>query len=332
MQICRKCVLPSAFPGATFDDAGLCNHCRDHEKTGGQMHSQKRRYREKFERLWAERPRNGGYDCLICYSGGKDSTYTLSLLAREYGGRVLAVTVDNGFVSPRAMENIRLVVEHLGVDHFFVKPRFDVLRRIFAACATKTIFPAKTLERASTICTACMAIVKFMSMQIVVEKRIPFIVYGWSPGQAPLASSVFRHNAAMMRKMQEALKEPLERVAGPDAISFFLSERHFEQEQYFPHNINPLAFLEYDEAAIHQKISEFGWQKPDDTDPNSTNCLLNAYANAVHVRQFGYNPYTFELAKLVREGALEREDALERLNQSEKAEILDSVRKRLNVS
>jgi tRNA(Ile)-lysidine synthase TilS/MesJ len=331
MQTCKRCVLPSVFPGTTFDDAGVCNYCRDCERTSRQMPSQKRRYREKFERLWAERPQTGGYDCLICYSGGKDSTYALSLLTNEYGASALAVTVDNGFVSPRAMENIRLVVDHLGVDHFFVKPRFDVLRRIFSACAQDTIFPAKTLERASTICTACMAIVKFISMQIVIEKRIPFIVYGWSPGQAPLASSVFRHNAAMIRKMQDALREPLERAAGADIASFFLSERHFEQGQYFPHNINPLAFLEYDEAAIHEKIRKFGWQKPDDTDPNSTNCLLNAYANARHIEQFGYNPYTFELAKLVREGALEREDALDRLNGAQNAEAVELVKRRLGI-
>ena len=34
-------------------------------------------------------------------SGGKDSTYTLSLLRQRYNLRVLAVTFDNGFISPQ---------------------------------------------------------------------------------------------------------------------------------------------------------------------------------------------------------------------------------------
>jgi len=272
------------------------------------------------------------YDCLVCYSGGKDSTYTLDVMVNDYGATALAITVDNGFVSPRAYENIRLVVERLGADHFFIKPRFDLLRHVFSECAREPIFPPKTLERASTVCTACMAIVKFMSMQIAVEKNIPFIVYGWSPGQAPAASSVFRHNPSMMKKMQEALRGPIEKVAGRQVAPFFLSDRHFQQEQSFPYNINPLAFLDYDEAAIHERIAKLGWQKPDDTDPNSTNCLLNAYANMVHMEQFGYNPYTFELAKLVREGALGREDALSRLTTRHNEKILELVKRRLEIS
>jgi tRNA(Ile)-lysidine synthase TilS/MesJ len=332
VQICKKCVLPASFPGVSFDEEGICNHCREYERSKQRAHEQKRRHREKFERLWSERRRDGGYDCLVCYSGGKDSTYTLDVLMKEYGAAPLAVTVDNGFVAPRALENIRLVVERLGVDHFFIKPRFDTLRKIFAACARDAIFPPKTLERASTICTACMAIVKFISLQVAVEKKIPFIVYGWSPGQAPVASSVFRHNASMVRKMQEALRAPLERIAGAKIIPFFLQERHFQPEQDFPYNINPLAFLEYDEAIIHERIARLGWQKPDDTDPNSTNCLLNAYANKIHMEQFGYNPYTFELAHLVREGVLERKEALNRLSESDVDQVVVMVKKRLTSS
>lgn len=329
VQICRKCVLPASFPGVTYDENGVCNHCIAFEKTGRQAPAQKQRYREKFERLWAGRVRDGGYDCLVCYSGGKDSTYTLDLLVNRCGATPLAVTVDNGFVSPRAFENIRLVVENLGVDHFLIKPRFDLLKRIFAACAQDVIFPPKTLERASTICTACMAVVKFISLQIAIEKKIPFIVYGWSPGQAPTASSVFRHNAPMVRKMQDALRAPLEKAAGREIAPFFLQERHFQQENDFPYNINPLAFFDYDESAIHARIQELGWRKPDDTDPNSTNCLLNAFANSLHRKQFGYNPYVFELAHLVREGTIERRDALERLAETENQDMISAVQKRL---
>jgi tRNA(Ile)-lysidine synthase TilS/MesJ len=331
MRLCVKCVLPETFPGINFDSEGVCNHCRSYEKSKLQVVEQKARYREKFERLWAERRRDGGYDCLLCYSGGKDSTYTLDMLVNEYGATPLAVTTDNGFVSPMAVENIRAVVERLGVNHFFVKPRFDLLKKIFGVCAQNSVFPPKTLERASTVCTACMAIVKFMSLQIAIEKRIPFMVYGWSPGQAPTASSVFKLNVSMVRKMQDALLGPLKKIAGDAIIPLFLQEYHFEQEQHFPYNINPLAFLEYDETAIHERIQKLGWRKPDDTDPNSTNCLLNTYANSLHQQRFGYNPYVFELAKLVREGLMDREDAHFRLNAPQNEKIVRMVKARLDV-
>lgn len=331
MKLCAKCVLPETFPGISYDENGICNHCQTYKGADHEV-SQKSRYRAKFEKLWNERKRDGTYDGLMCYSGGKDSSYTMALMAENYDARILAITVDNGFVSPTAVRNIRAVTESVGVDHVFIKPRFDVLARIFTACAEKPIFPPKSLERASTICTSCMAIVKFTTLQIAIEKKIPFMIFGWSPGQAPISSSVFKNNPSMIRKMQESLKEPLEGVVGDEISPYFLREEHFAMSDHFPHNINPLAFFPYDESAILQRIAELGWEKPDDTDPNSTNCLLNAYGNAVHRKQFGYNPYAFELGKLVREGVMERSDAIARLSAPENKEIVLHVKERLGIS
>jgi len=330
MQLCVKCVLPETFPGVRLDGEGVCSHCRAY-KGPAAVESQRAKYLGKFERLWNERTRGDGYDCLVCYSGGKDSSYTLDLMVRKYGARSLAVTLDNGFVSPRAGENIRAVVERVGADHILFKPRFDILKHVFTICAERPIFPPKTLERASTICTACMAMVKFVSLQIAIEKEIPFIVSGWSPGQAPISSSVFKNNPSMIRKMQDALRAPLGEAVGKEILPYFLSEKHFATPERFPYNINPLAFLKYDEADIIARIEEFGWRKPEDTDANSTNCLLNSFANTVHRKQFGYNPYAFELAKLVREGVMDREEAMARLDKPENAEMVGKVRERLGI-
>jgi len=330
MQLCVNCVLPETFPGVKFDSEGVCSHCRSY-KGPEAVEAQKAKYREKFELLWEQRNRDVAYDCLLCYSGGKDSSYTLDLMVHKYGARVLAVTLDNGFVSPRAIENIRAVVENAGADHVLFKPNFEVLKRIFAACAERPIFPPKTLERASTICTACMAIVKFVSLQFAIEKRVPFVVSGWSPGQAPISSSVFKNNPSMIRKMQDALRAPLGETVGNEILPYFLNEGHFATPERFPYNINPLAFLPYNEADIHARIETLGWKKPEDTDANSTNCLLNSYANAVHKNQFGYNPYVFELAKLVREGAMERQEAIDRLSMPESKNIVEMVGDRLGL-
>jgi len=47
------------------------------------------------------------YDTFVAYSGGKDSTYTLMTLKQDFGLKVLAVTLDHGFVFPMALKNIR---------------------------------------------------------------------------------------------------------------------------------------------------------------------------------------------------------------------------------
>ena len=266
---------------------------------------------------------------IITYSGGKDSTWTLTVLKEEYGLNILAMTLDNGFVSNQASQNIYTVVEKLGIDHILFKPRFDMLATIFRECASKDIFPPKTLERASTICTSCMAIVKFSALRLALEKEIPFIAFGWSPGQAPLTSSILKNNPQMMRMTQKTLFTPLHRIVGNDIRPYFLEEKHFGDFYHFPYNIHPLAFLDYSEEDIHQNISRLGWKAPMDVDANSTNCLLNSYGNVVHMERLGFHPYAFELANLVREGYLERASALEKLNQMETPEAISLAKEKL---
>ena len=113
--------------------------------------------------------------------------------------------------------------------------------------------------------------------------------------------------------------------------AYFLEECHFEQgaNASFPYNINPLAFLDYDEEEIYKQIRVLGWQPPQDTDPNSTNCLLNGFANQFHLERHHYHPYAMEMAELVRKGVLSRKDALCRLSEPADPQIIEQVKARL---
>lgn len=333
MKRCKVCVLPETFPGITFDEEGVCSYCR---KFKGQknLEEKKERYRKRFEDLVEKHRGKAGYDALMCYSGGKDSSYTLALLTRDYGLNVLAVTYDNGFVPEQTFCNICSVTEELGQDHILYRPRFDVLKKIFAACARKNIYPAQTLTRASTICTSCMAIVKFSALRMAVEKGIPFVVFGWSPGQIPVASSIMKNNPEIIRVMQKASFDPLYEVAGEGIRPYFLEERHFEEGEKgyeFPFNVSPLAFLDYDEEKLLEEVERLGWRIPRDIDANTTNCLLNSLANVVHREQHGYNPYAFEMAKLVREGYMKREAALAKLCEPENPKTVEAAKKKLGL-
>ncbi len=329
MRICRNCVLPETFPGIGFDQEGICNFCRDF-KGKNQVKKSKRDYHKKFERLLAEKRDGGTYDCLMAYSGGKDSTYTLHLLKEKFRLNVLALTFDHGFVSETTLKNARTISERLGIDLLIFKPRLSLLKKIFREGAKKDFYPPKTLQRASTICTSCMGIVKFYCLRLSLEKNIPFVAYGWSPGQIPLTSSIFRNNPSLIRSMQRVIKEPLENIAGEEIGQYFLETTHFQKPTEFPYNVSPLAFLDYDEDRMKKTIKKLGWAKPQDTDPNSTNCLLNSLANFVHKKRFGFNPYAFELAKLVREGHLSRKEALKRVTEPENMKVVNWVRRKLN--
>jgi hypothetical protein len=176
-----------------------------------------------------------------------------------------------------------------------------------------------------------MSLIKFISLKLALEKEIPFIGYGWSPGQAPVHSSVMKTSAAFVRATQKVIYEPLYKKIGDEIKPYFLESKHFNLSERFPYNIHPLAFLEYDEGKVYQRIQELGWKPPQDTDPNSTNCLMNAFANQIHQDQFGFHPYAFEIAGLVRMGVLSREEGLKRLNEPGNERIIEEVRQKLGI-
>jgi hypothetical protein len=330
MLVCNNCVLTENFPGIRFNEEGICNYCLDF-KGREYQHRKRAEYSQKFEALLKEHRGMGCYDVLMCYSGGKDSTYTLAILKEKYGLNILALSFDNGFLPVQTLENIRTVVDYLGIDHDFFKPRFDVLAKLFRHCAENELYPPKYLERASAICTTCMGIIKHISLRLAIEKEIPFITYGWTPGQIPIPSSIMKYNPQMVKTTQKALYDLLFPIAGNEIEPYFLPDKYFSRSHSFPYNINPLAFLDYNVEEIYENISRFGWKRPADLDANSTNCLLNSFATFVHEQRLGFHPYATELASLVREGYIDRATALKKLEQPEDPQVVAMVKEKLSM-
>ena len=332
MKICSKCILDENFPGISFDENGICSFCQKAPALD-ERSSLQSEYRQKFQDLIEARKGQGDYDLIMAYSGGKDSTYTLELLRREYGLKILAVTFDNGFISPFALENIRHMVDVLDVDHMLVRPSFRILKRIFSETARRDIFPRKALERASSICTCCIGFVKAILLKTALEKRVPFIGFGWSPGQAPIQSSVMKTNPRMAAMTIKSFWPKLEKIAGEDLSRFYPTRQQLSMQQasMFPVNVHPLAFHPYDEASIKDHISSLGWKAPPDTDPNSSNCLLNAFANQVHLERLGFHPYAWEMAGIVRAGGVSRQDALEKIYEPADPGLVKAVMEKLEI-
>ncbi len=328
-RICTRCILPETFPGITFDAEGLCSHCRQ-SSSERVRHDEQKKYEQKFRDLLGKSTGNA-YDILVAYSGGKDSTYTLSLLKNKYQARVLAVSIDNGFVSETARVNIRNVTDRLEIDHVFFKPRWDLLKKIFTVAAERELYARKTLERASTICTSCMGIVKAICMKTSLEQGIPLIGYGWSPGQAPMQASIMKNNPAFLRMTQEANLAPLQEIAGDAVRAYFPEEKHYADPERFPYNVHPLAWESYNEASVVNEIKKYGWIPPGDTDSNSTNCLLNAFANDVHIKRYGFHPYVWEIANMVRAGVMAREEGIQKIFAEQPGDLAKHAREKLGI-
>ena len=261
MTTCTRCILTSNFPGIAFDEQGVCNFCRSY-KPETASEEVKRKYEEKFLELVREHRNHSGYDVLMAYSGGKDSTYTLDIFVNRYGLKVLALTFDNTFISERSFVNMRNVTDALGVDHMIIRPSPKTLRTIFRAAAGQELYSSKAMERASTICTSCIGLVKAVMLRTALEKKIPFVGFGWSPGQAPIQASVMHTNPGLTRATQKTITEPLQNVVGSadTLIQYFVTDQQFEHPECFPWNIHPLAFLEYNEEKMveHNRTARVG--------------------------------------------------------------------------
>lgn len=330
MKLCKKCLLPDNFPHITFDKNGICNLCRQY-KGKKQAERLKTEYRSKFDDLIEQAKGNGGYDILMCYSGGKDSTYTLSILKNHYKLKILAFTFDNGFVPERTYLNIRNVVEKLDVDHIFFKPHFSILKKIFKVSLKKSLYAPKALERASTVCTSCMGLVKYTAMKLAIEKEIPLIGFGWSPGQAPVTSSILHIEPAMMESMEKALTGPLLEIAGSGILDYFPGEKYYKRLKQLPTFVHPLAVFPYNEKEILRKIKALGWKMPSGIDLNATNCLLNSLADEAHITQYCFHPYAYEIAAFVREGYMTRREGLKHLPVNKNPKTVKMVKRKLDI-
>ena len=333
LKICSNCILPESFPGVKFNEDGVCNYCQKFSGKEQKLQEDKKLYEQKFQDLLNQlgQSSQGPYDVLMAYSGGKDSTYTMHLLKEKYKLRVLAFSLDNGFISEMSHKNISEVVDKLGIDHIMFKPRWDILKKVFTYASKNEMYSKKTLERASTICTSCIGLVKSLCLKTSIEQNIPMIGFGWSPGQAPVQSAIMKNNPSLIKMTQRAMIGPLEKVVGGEIGPYFLNDWHYAQADRFPYNVHPMAWEFYEEKMIIEEIGKLGWKEPEDTDTNSSNCLLNAFANEVHLGQFGFHPYVWEIANMVREGVMPREMGHEKIYNEQREDLIIPAKEKLGL-
>ena len=105
-------------PSVTFDENGVCSHCRNHDRLISSRVLEGREGKAALEQLTGK-IKNAGlnreYDCIIGVSGGVDSTY-VAYLVKQMGLRPLAVHFDNGWDSELAVSNIEKVLRRLDID------------------------------------------------------------------------------------------------------------------------------------------------------------------------------------------------------------------------
>jgi hypothetical protein len=95
--------------------------------------------------------------------------------------------------------------------------------------------------------------------------------------------------------------------------------------------IHPFLIWDYDKPKFKKECIGLGWIDPDLKDHNSSNCLLNAFAIKNHLDKYQIHSYAYDLAALVRQGNMKREDALKKLHVDISDTSIGEVQQKLNV-
>ena len=331
VQRCTTCIISSNFPNIEFDEKGVCNFCRE-EIFFTTANDAVDRARKKIEQLIYESKGKTEYDAVMCYSGGKDSTYTLMLAIQKYGLNVLALTVDNGFLSNLAMQNIQRTVDYLGVDLITIRPSLKFLIPLIKTSAFEQIYNPKTLVRISSVCNSCISLINVMALKLALEKEIPLILAGFTLGQIPANSIFYKNNYKFFEESREPILKKLRKHLGDEVDHYFrINKSLLERTESYPYNINLLCLEDPTEEEIVKKIQEFGWQSPCDVDGCSSNCRLNTFNNFVHLQRLGFNPYELELSHLIRKGKISRKEAFEKITNQADMVILKPILEELNI-
>lgn len=164
MRHCKKCVMPDTRPRITFDENGICSACQYAEE---KKHIDWVQRRRGFEQLLDRyRSKNGGYDCIIPCSGGKDSSTIAYKMKHEFKMHPLLVTVSPCIYTDVGKRNLESLLAR-GFDHIMYTCNPEISRKL----ARKLFF-----EFGDHFVPWVQAIFA-VPLKIAVKFNVPLVVY-----------------------------------------------------------------------------------------------------------------------------------------------------------
>lgn len=309
-QRCRNCILPEM--ASPLDEEGLCRECRTYLATHNTKTSETVRRGDETaidpidEILKSHEGRaKGQYDAILLFSGGKDSAYLLHRLVTDYPQlRILTMLVDNGFLSPFAVENADRILRRFDVDHITVRPQPSFVKKAFRYALTNL-----DKQTGYSIVDQFDGHITFdTAKNFAARQDIPLVICGLSRVQI---ENVFGPIGFEFPPEQEQAK--LTTHAGIPLREVFTEEemQHWFDGSLFPKERVPRFLFPYyvwnpDEGFILREVSRLGLIDSKQSSPLLTNNAVIPVIGMAEVARFGYSSFEVEFAHMVREGKSER--------------------------
>jgi glutamine---fructose-6-phosphate transaminase (isomerizing) len=123
LRRCTKCILPETMPYIHFNEEGVCNYCLNYKLRN------KPKPKEDLFKLIEPYRRKGELECIVPFSGGRDSCYGLHLIVKELHLKPVTYTYDWGMVTDLGRRNISRMCAELGVENIIVAADISLKRK-----------------------------------------------------------------------------------------------------------------------------------------------------------------------------------------------------------
>ena len=287
---CTRCILPADYPNVSFDADGVCRVCREHDVRYGSIDWEARE-RTLGRILDRYRGRGLKYDCMVPFSGGKDSTFTLWTIKNRYGMNPLAFNFDNGFLDSDALSVVKKSCRKLGVDLYTYTPDTGLLNRVYR----------RALEQTGEFCSACVVLMPTAIFRAADIHGIRLIVAGFSDElEAPPRETSYMDRTCFWNIMKGGF-----------------SRKELKWDFFFPSwkrmfgvkQINLPDYIRWDLPMIYETLNrelDFGRSMAS----VRYDCLGTPHSSYLFSRRTGFGKYEYLYSNMVRAGVISREEAL----------------------
>lgn len=315
---CTRCGLPETYETIEFDEFGVCNICRQQEFKQGKVDWEARK--RMFEELVAEFRGKYDYDCIVPFSGGKDSTFTLYYLVKEYKLKPLVVQFNHGFMRPTLLANNERTFKMLGTDVISFMPNWKVVKRLMR----------EALIRKGDFCWHCHTGIFSYPMHVAIKFNVPLVLWG-EPSSEYTAYYDYRDNEVETVDETRFNRFVNLGITAEDIKGMIEKDFDLDPRDLLPYTYPPLrdlkrlryqsvclgSYIPWDTKRQSQMImDELGWQgdwvegmPPDLYTYEKIECQMQGVRDYLKFLKRGYSRVTQMTALDIRNGLMNKDEA-----------------------
>jgi glucosamine--fructose-6-phosphate aminotransferase (isomerizing) len=334
LQRCMRCILPITMPFIKFDLDGICNYCNAYKPKNSPKPS------SDLNDLLAKYRRTTGPEAIMPFSGGRDSSYALHLVTREFNIRSIAYTYDWGMVTDLGRRNISRMCGALGVENIVVAADIAKKRRNISKNLSAWINQPH-LGMLSLLTAGDKHFFKYVE---TVKRQTGLSLNLW--GVNPLETTHFKagylgvppdfemqgvYSSGLSKQLSYQKLRFAEMARNPayingsiwDTLSGEYHRSVAKRSDYF----HIFDYWRWDENEINQTlVSEYDWEVAEDT---STTWRIGdgtaGFYNYVYFTVGGFSEHDTFRSNQIREGDITRDEALE-LSKVENAPRYENIK------